>query len=575
MNITIAELARAVGKSENYVRQHVHRKHLTARKDGRNVSVALDEAVRWARKRGLSFDAPACAPATTGRVKNRTARMTVLVWHAPGAQPRNLFTLIRHRRQDAMGPWAGEPDETWRGHDLGPELRLWSFDAPFERCRALVDCVLDSGTQEIGGLEVLYALEATPRRHWAYRDDRPLADASMRSPFSKHSAEVVEYWSFMTEPRQHWLKVLDSLQGKARAGLARLGFPLDRRPDRIGNLMIAGAEDAITCDLKWHHDQTLRFRAGAGADELLPGAYRAAVWASHSGDEVLRREIPATACQTAIEIASDVDHIGFAAYRNADGQCVDLMEVFLLKEIGIRMEIESGPTHNLQDRRGRMIHSVNPSVSISTLEINSDDDKSELDKGIRRQWLDRQIHDREAAARQEGKLWRFGPDEFDQAVEHLIHLMRLDADQEEPLYLADPYFMDYLKDDEGRRLYLDMFTATTRRPLRILCAKLKNGDARSWWSNYPNHLTSHVRVRAFLKHERHERHDQQGRPGFHDRYLITPRREVIITHSINGWRKDGVTFVRAPYGVYRAETERRWSMKVESPTEPLFVQEIT
>ena len=49
MNITIAELACAVGKSENYVRQHVHRKHLTARKDGRNVSVAPNEALRWAR----------------------------------------------------------------------------------------------------------------------------------------------------------------------------------------------------------------------------------------------------------------------------------------------------------------------------------------------------------------------------------------------------------------------------------------------------------------------------------------------------------------------------------------------
>ena len=112
MNLTIAELARAVGKSETYVRQHVHRKHLTTRRDGRNVSVALSEALRWARERGLSLDVPARATVTTGGVKDRTARMTVLVWDAPGAQPRNLFTLIRHRRRDALGPWAGEPDES-------------------------------------------------------------------------------------------------------------------------------------------------------------------------------------------------------------------------------------------------------------------------------------------------------------------------------------------------------------------------------------------------------------------------------------------------------------------------------
>ena len=50
MNITIAELARAVNKSETYVRQHIHRQHLVARKDGRNISVALSEAARWAQE---------------------------------------------------------------------------------------------------------------------------------------------------------------------------------------------------------------------------------------------------------------------------------------------------------------------------------------------------------------------------------------------------------------------------------------------------------------------------------------------------------------------------------------------
>ena len=498
-------------------------------------------------------------------MKNRTARMTVLVWQAPGAQPRNLFTLVRHRRQDALGPWVGEPDETWSGRDLGHELRLLSFDAPFERCQALVDHVLSSGALKIDGLEVHYALEPIPRRHWAYRDDRPLADASMRSPFSIHSAEIVEYWSFLAEPRQHWLKVTESLQGKAPPGLARLGFPLDDRSDRVGNLMIASAEDAITCDLTSHHDQTLRFHVGA--DDLLPGAYRATVWARHSNDEVLRREVPVTAGQTVIEVASDVDQIGFAVYRDVDGQCVELMETFLIKEIGIRTEIESGPTQHLRDRRGRLIHTVKPSGSISMIKVSLDDEKAELDKGIRRRWLDRQIHEREAAARREGNLWRFQPHEFDQAVRHLIHLMHRDADREGPIYLADPYFMNYLEEDEGARLYLDMFAATTGRPLRILCAKLQKGGARPWWSTYPDHLTNHIRVRAFLTHRGH-------RPGFHDRYLITPRREIVITHSLNGWPTDGATFVCIPYGVYRAEAEQLWSMDVGSSVTPLLVREI-
>ena len=96
-------------------------------RDGRNVSVTLNEAVRWARERGLSFVSPTRASVITEDMKDRTARMTVLAWQEPDAQPRNLFTLIRHRRQDALGPWANESDETWSKEDLGHELLLFFF----------------------------------------------------------------------------------------------------------------------------------------------------------------------------------------------------------------------------------------------------------------------------------------------------------------------------------------------------------------------------------------------------------------------------------------------------------------
>ena len=566
MNLTIAELARAVDKSETYIRQHIHRKHLTVRKDGRNVFVAFDEAMRWARERELSFNLPARASVTTGATEDRTARMTVLTWHAPGSQPRNLFTLIRHRRKDALGPWAGEPDETWSSVDLGHELRLFFFNASFERCQALVDHVLDRGMLEIEDLEVHYSLEPNPRRHWAYRDkrQRPFADASVLSPFERHSAEIIEYWSFTAEPRKHWLKVLESLQGKAPPQLARLGFPLDRRPDRVGNLMIAAAQDAIVCDLSANRNRTLRLHVDA--DELLPEAYRATVWASHSGDEVLRQEVPVALGQTAIELASDVDHIGFEVFRTADGQCVDLMEAFLIMEVGVRMEVKSSPTLHLRDRRSHFTHRIIPSGSISTINVQSDQDSAELDKVIRQLWLNRRIQEREASARREGNFARFGPNEFEKAVQYFIDLLRQDSDRTEPIYLADRYFMRCLKGDKGTQLYLDMFAATTGRPLRILCTEWENGNVQPWWANYPNQITAHVSVRMFRKHD--------DTPGFHDRYLITPKRDIIFTHSFNGWRKDGVTFAGLPYDIYRAEAEALWEMDVGSKSTDLFVQEI-
>ena len=572
MDLTIAELARAVGKSETYVRQHIHRKHLTARREGRNVFVEPDEAARWARERGLTFGTPARISTTAGDLKGRAARITVLTWNEPDARPRNLFTLVRHRRQDALGPWAGDPGECWSSEDLGNRLRVLTFDAPLERCQVLVDHILDSGTLKMDGVEVDYALHPIPRRHWAYRDDRPFTDASVRSPFPRHSAEIVEYWSFGAELRDRWLEVLESSPGGLPPRLMRLGFPLDRRVDRVGNLMIAGAEDSIACDLAARHDQTLRFHVDA--DDLPPGAYRATVWGSHCGNEVIRQEVAVARGQTVIKLASDVDHVGFSICRTVDGQCVDLMEeAFLIMEVSGGLEVASSPTLHLQDRRRRLSHKVTPAGSTSMISVRFDDESAEMDKGIRRLWLERRLREREANARKEGNVVRFQPDGFNQAAQHVVHLLRRDSHRTEPLYLADRYFMPYLEEKTGAvsdlvQLYLELFAATTGRSLRILCTQKKKGNARPWWANYPKPLTNHVSVRAFFKRD-------QDKPGFHDRYLITPEHEIIITNSLNGWREHGVTFISHRQGVYRAEADNLWELDLQSATESLWVEEIS
>ena len=575
MDLTIAELAQAVDRSENYVRQHIHRKHLTARRVGRNVFVTLDQAARWARERGLSFGAPARASAVAGEMKDRAARMTVLTWHEPDARPRNMFTLIRHRRKDALGPWTSELGKSWFNDDLGNGIRVHSFDATLEQCQALVEQILGSGTLEIDGVEVDYALHPIARRHWAYRDGRPFSDASVRSPFSRHSAEIIEYWSFDAELRDRWLEVLEAPPGGSLRGLERLCFPLDRRVDRVGNLMIAGAEDAIACNLASHHDQTLRFHVDT--DDLVPGAYRATVWGSHSGNEVIRREIAVTPGQTVIKLASDVDHVGFLICRTVDGQCVDLRELFLTKEVSIRLDVESGPELHLQNRRHGLSHKVTPAGSTTKISVRPDDHIAELDRGIRRLWLERCLREREADARKEGSVVRFQPDGFVQATQHVHHLLRRDSCRAEPFYLADPYFDPYLKERAGAasqlvQLYLELFAATTSQSLRILCAQKKQGDARPWWASYPKHLTDHVSVRAFFKRNR-DKSDESKR-GFHDRYLITPEHETIITNSLNGWHKHGVTFISHRQGVYRAEAENLWAMDLQSATETLWVEEI-
>ena len=566
MQFTIPDLARAVHKSEGFIRQHIHRKHLAVRREGRNMTVALDEAMRWAHERGLSFVSPPGAQMTAATTQRRTARMAVLSWHEPGARPRNLFTHLRHRRQDALGPWAGKPAEAWQTDDFGHDLRLSTFEAPLERCHALVDRVVESGTLEIEGSVIDYAVEPRPRRHWAYRD-RLHAEASVLSPFSRHSALITEYWSLSAEPRKRWMVFMESHEDEFRTKLSRLGFPLYHRVERTGNLMIAHAEDAVSCSLEVYHDNTLSFRVDA--EELLSEAYRATVWASHSGDAVLRREIPVTLGRTTIDLATDVDRIGFSVCRNIDGQCIDVKESVLVKEISVRMNFDDAPRLHLRDPHGQLIHTVKVPGSHSPIDVRLDKNSSELDKNIRRLWLERQFHEREGAARRERNLVRFGPDKFDQAVEYFIGLLHRESDSKNPIYLADRYFMNYLKERQGHKLYLDMFAAATAdRPLYILCADKETTRGAPWWTTYPKDLTWHVYVRSFL------RRGDMG-PGFHDRYLITPERETLITHSFSGWLTDGVTFASHPYGVYRAEAERLWDIEIGSTTTQLFVREIT
>ena len=66
----------------------------------------------------------------------------------------------------------------------------------------------------------------------------------------------------------------------------------------------------------------------------------------------------------------------------------------------------------------------------------------------------------------------------------------------------------------------------------------------------------------------------EDRPAFHDRYLITPDKEIIITHSINGWHDQGVTFATLSFGVYRAEAEELWSLNVGRNQNGVHVEEI-
>lgn len=565
MNLTVSELAVAVGKQENYVRQHIHRRHLSVRRQGRTVRVPLDEAVKWAGTRGLSFVPPKRISLTFLDQGERIARLTVLLWRSRTGLARNLFTFMRHRKREALGPWSSPPDATWTLEELGDDLSLLSFNASYETCREHVDTILASGTLEAHEQEIHYVLEDNPRNHWAYRDYRRRSEMSIRSPFSTHSAAITEYWSFEDEPHKQWLSLSDPLAGRLRMALRRLGFPLDRCPERAGNLLIAAAEDAITCRLTAHHDQTLRLHVEAKG--LLPQTYRATVWASHSGDVVLRRELQVMPGQTTIGLVSEVDRTGFAVCRDFDGQYVDLVENRPRMEALPAGRRSDQPLPPVRDPVLRIPQRVLPSLPDAAVSGRSGQ-TARLDRGIRQQWLNRVAQQREAGARRDASLVRFGPGRFADAARHFLYLLSHDSEQPGPTYLADPCFVGHTMADEVAQLFMDMCAAMRRRPLRILCAERPPNDTPAWWAGYLREIEANVTVRTFVN-----RSDERG--CFHDRYLITPGREVLITNSFNGWNRFGVTFVSLPYGLYRAEAEQLWALDPDSSASDVLVREIS
>ena len=577
MNFTISELALAVGKSENFVRQHVNRKHLNVLRQGRKVLVEYDEAIRWAGDRGLPLELPGQAPSLKENLPERVARMMVLTWQQGESKPINLLTVVRHRRRRTLGPWAAEPAQVWSSevvleHHAGEseEFRLYAIDAPLYHCQGLVNTILKKGRLEILGIEVAYSLENVPRQHWAYRDRRQIDEMAFHSPFPEYSANVTEYWSFAEAPRARWQSVSQAFDADAKRIQDRVGFPIGQRCDRVGNLIIVGAEDTIRCGLTSYRESGVLALNVASIDggALPPNTYTAAVWASHSGDDVMRCEVPITRKETIIDLKSDPDRIGFAIYRKADGLCIDFMDSYLLMEISHNTTLHSGATMEIYNPNGTSITRFDPLSARWEQNIELSKQGSALDGQIRRAVLEQRNHDREMASRREGRLARFEPGQFEDAGTFFLELLRSHTYSREPIYLADPYFLAVRSDPQECQLYLKIFEATRGRPLRILCSPKKEAsNVKPWWSGYPDTLTGHVAVRKLVA--------QSGAGmAFHDRYLVTRDQEILMTNSFNGWRKDGVTFVVLSSSVYRGEAEMWWNMDADPTADDILVCEV-
>ena len=570
MELTIVDLALAVGKDQNYVRQHIRRKNLVVRREGRRVLVEESEAARWAKERGLPFRQTIATLVLDDEIGERAARMTVLALRTPDRTVINLFTLVRHRNRNSLGPWVNAENPNWKREIIGVEsseqvesLELFRLDTTLPECQEILQNILRSGSLVIADEDIRYALDPHPRRHWAYQEHTMSNAELLESPFGGHSAEMTEYWCFDPETQERWLEALH-VAGEAASEMAKLlRFPLVRRLDRVGNLVIASAQDSIQSEITAKHGRSLILRVG-GNDWTTPppGAYSATVWAGHSGDRVVQRAIEISEPETVIGCETDTDRVGFAIYRNSDGQCIDQYEAALVKSISFDTVV-AGPEVRMNIKTKRRLIKVDTGLGMARETTRIEDSNStEMDQAIRAKSLSYRAWEKDRAAREAGDLVRFAPERVEDAIDYITNLIRQQSRAEGPVYFADPYFLGDKVSEVETALLASLLSATRGMPLNILCGK----RSKSLRLESLQPLTAQATVKRFTR-------PVDGRPAFHDRYLITPAGETLITNSVNGWEKRGVTFSTCSHGVYRAEAEKLWLSPVGGNGNDVLVTE--
>ena len=277
-----------------------------------------------------------------------------------------------------------------------------------------------------------------------------------------------------------------------------MAFPLDRRLDRVGNLMISGAEDEIDCKLETEQTHLRLIINTADGTDLPGNAYFATVWAGDSDDALVHQHLEITEQHTIVNVDSALDQIGFALYRTRDGQCIDRWEAPLIREIGFSLNVSTSQTLAIHDTRRGTTNTVSIGDAKSVFRVG-DKNSAALDSKIRRETLGRKSWQQDRDARSRRNLGRFGPDQTEQAIDFFLSLLSVSGHSDGPIYLADPYFMQRNFDDTNERTYSSMFSTTKGRQLKILCGQRSEDD---WLSKYPSILTNHVAVRSATTKDR-------------------------------------------------------------------------
>lgn len=465
------------------------------------------------------------------------ARVMVLAVQVDGAW-HNLLTTLRQRAATPTGALECLP------HELGDDVCIVRGDLELAHAETLLEEAL-TGRFTAAGVRVAYDL-GFRQRHFAGRGEpgKELVEDAIPSPFAAHSANVEEYWSKSQPSGSVVDRTLDGFQPWER----RFGLNLARFDDRRGNLLVFDAIDEISADFHWEGG-AVRVRAdfGPGAD---PAGYRADL-SLYLGDDIVAREMFALQGRSLLRrYETDWDACHLRVFRNEGGRCVDDVAHHMLRTISLQARLAE-PALSLRDRRDKEFRRLRR----STHGFESNIQLAPENAPGRSRQLARRARNRTFKAEKDGWLARCEPDQRERARALLVSAVCEAAKGADLVYVADPFFFRLgLKSAFMLDLFLGLVEAASGSNLRVLHGQ--EGDETRSWGSLPKLVTQRVDVRGV----RRPRGGGRLQSGFHDRFVASRSAEFLFTHSINGWHKDGVTFVRLPgRGIYYGIAENLWN----------------
>lgn len=545
--LTIAELARASGKTENNIRQNIFRKLLKSTKRGNVVEISRKEAERWAKKKKITLQFSPEESEKIDLLNERSVRIHVLAGLAPNSRWINIVTAVKQRRlaELATSSWEVLAETDDKG------LQLLKWDCKESEANSWIEKAAAGAAETILGTEIHFNVGSSAKHYFCPRiHDDDKAPAPQVSPFANASATAVEFMAGDDLPTA----VSQKLNEIPADWFKKIGLSIAEYFDHAGSLIVYTATDDVRGQVSVMSKKALKFSVRTSANIILKD-YFVTLLAWRRDELVFDRAFDLTQPSHHLSGNADIDRWKYQIFHKPSGRLVDEDEATLI--LSIQGTIQAlGPSVELRDANNKPFGHVQTTALTSQFGVGENSDRA---ASLYHHRLSQQRYEK---SKSRGELFRLDSEEA--ALEQIAKILKSFSAADGPIYWADPYFFSSPKDGKFvsnwttslRKHFLKVVQAAQGLNLRIICGHDTTvGDDPFDLIGYGSLMNT---VEVCCVRKKNSRGDFEN--AFHDRWITNKSREYLLTHSLNGIQGDGLTIVKLPFHVYFADSEYLWSI---------------